>query len=147
MTDLSVRPPLLEMTRSHLLELMREPGILFWVFGFPILLAIGLGIAFRTRGPEKVGVAVIGEDRARIEAAVKALEASPDLAVERMTPELALEALRKTKISLVVDVGSATSSSTVYRFDPLQPESRVARLSADDALQRAAGRRDMLSPV
>jgi hypothetical protein len=29
-------------------EYLREPEALFWSFGFPILLAIGLGIAFRS---------------------------------------------------------------------------------------------------
>ncbi len=146
MTDLSVRHPLLEMTRSHLLELMREPGIMFWVFGFPIMLAVVLGIAFRSRGPEKVGVAVVG-DPARVERAVRALAEQPDLTAEAMAPEAAAEALRKTKVALVVDVGTVTSSRTVYHFDPLQPESRAAHLSADDALQRAAGRRDVLEPL
>ena len=30
-------------------EYTREPEALFWSFGFPILLAIGLGIAFRAK--------------------------------------------------------------------------------------------------
>ena len=34
----------------------------------------------------------------------------------------------------------------VYQFDPTRPESRSARSDADDALQRAAGRRDLLQP-
>src|ERR1700747_1710568 len=31
---------------ARLLELKREPEVVFWVFVFPILLALGLGIAF-----------------------------------------------------------------------------------------------------
>jgi len=33
-------------------ELRREPEVVFWVFGFPILLALGLGIAFRNKPAE-----------------------------------------------------------------------------------------------
>ena len=34
---------------ARLLEMKREPEVIFWVFGFPILLALGLGIAFRNK--------------------------------------------------------------------------------------------------
>src|SRR5215212_515738 len=39
-------------------EYTREPEALFWSFGFPILLAIGLGIAFRSKPADVVHVAV-----------------------------------------------------------------------------------------
>ncbi len=39
-------------------ELSREPEVVFWVFFFPVLLAVALGIAFRERPPDKVFVAV-----------------------------------------------------------------------------------------
>src|SRR3982750_3658054 len=41
-------------------EFIREPEAVFWTFIFPILLAAGLGIAFRQRGPDKVDVGVVG---------------------------------------------------------------------------------------
>jgi hypothetical protein len=34
---------------ARLLELKREPEVVFWVFVFPLLLALGLGIAFRNK--------------------------------------------------------------------------------------------------
>src|SRR5450432_2265334 len=43
----------------RLRELWREPEVIFWVFGFPILLALGLGIAFRDKPPEIVRVAIV----------------------------------------------------------------------------------------
>ena len=33
----------------RILELKREPEVVFWVFIFPLLLAAGLGIAFRNK--------------------------------------------------------------------------------------------------
>jgi len=48
--------PLYHLTLARVREAVREPGVLFWVFGFPILLAVGLGLAFRGRGPEPVVV-------------------------------------------------------------------------------------------
>jgi ABC-type multidrug transport system permease subunit len=48
-------------------------------------------------------------------------------------------ALRRGKISLFVEGDAAP----LYRFDPTRPDSRTARIEADDALQVAAGRRDV----
>ena len=50
-------------------------------------------------------------------------------------------ALRNGKVSLLVVPGEPPA----YRFDPTRPESRLARLVADAALQRAAGRADACS--
>src|SRR6266478_7091248 len=43
----------------RLRELWREPEVIFWVFGFPILLALGLGIAFRDKPAEISRVVVV----------------------------------------------------------------------------------------
>ncbi len=57
--------PLAELVKSRLREFLREPGYVFWVFGFPLLLAVGLGIAFREKAPElprvAVGCALVGD--------------------------------------------------------------------------------------
>jgi len=50
--------PLLHLVRARLLEFFREPEAIFWVYGFPLILAVGLGIAFSTRGPESQAVDV-----------------------------------------------------------------------------------------
>lgn len=36
-----------ELTRARILEFVREPEAIFWVFIFPVLLAVALGVAFR----------------------------------------------------------------------------------------------------
>src|SRR5258708_38349024 len=43
----------------RLRELWREPEVIFWVFGFPILLGLGLGIAFRDKPAEIVRGAIV----------------------------------------------------------------------------------------
>ena len=40
---------LYQLTAVRFLLLVREPEAIFWIFIFPILLALGLGIAFRNR--------------------------------------------------------------------------------------------------
>ena len=49
-----------QLTLVRFREFIREPEAVFWTFVFPILLAAGLGIAFRQRGPDKVQVGVVG---------------------------------------------------------------------------------------
>jgi ABC-2 type transport system permease protein len=41
---------LLALTHARLLEFVRDPAAVFWVFGFPVILAVVLGIAFRSQG-------------------------------------------------------------------------------------------------
>ena len=36
-------------------EFYREPEVVFWSFVFPILLAVGLGLAFRNRPAGRLG--------------------------------------------------------------------------------------------
>ena len=51
--------PVVQLTLMRLREMMREPGVLFWTFGFPVLISVALGIAFRVKGPEPVVVGAL----------------------------------------------------------------------------------------
>ena len=46
---------------ARLLELKREPEVVFWVFVFPMLLALGLGIAFRNKPADAASVAIVAD--------------------------------------------------------------------------------------
>jgi len=46
------RSPLVELTLARTKEFYREPGAMFWAFGFPVLLAVALGVAFRNKPPD-----------------------------------------------------------------------------------------------
>ncbi len=43
---------------ARMRELQREPEVIFWVFAFPLLLALGLGIAFRSKPVQTVSIAI-----------------------------------------------------------------------------------------
>ncbi len=138
-----VGPPLLELTRMRLLAFAREPAAIFWVFGFPVLLAVALGAAFRTRPPEDGRVAVVAGGREAMRAHAR-LEETAGLVASLVAAEEAAEALRIGEVDLVVsvDAGGGDSPRYRYRFDPTRPQSRTVRLAVDDALQRGLGRRD-----
>jgi ABC-2 type transport system permease protein len=131
--------PLIELTKARLREFFRERGLIFWVFGFPILMAVGLGLAFRNRPPEKPFIAVIAP--VPPSAASLALRDSPNVTAVLVSEEEALRGLARSKYALVVD---SRMPEPVYRYDPMQPEARLARALTDAELQRAAGRTDVL---
>jgi ABC-type multidrug transport system permease subunit len=131
-----VRSPLAELTLARIRELLREPEAVFWVFVFPVLLAAILGLAFRSRPPEALPVAVVTGPTAV--ARLAALAAEESLAPRALAEDEARRALGRGRVVLVI----SAAEPPVYQYDPTQPESRAARLAADAALQRAAGRAD-----
>ncbi|HEY6322890.1 MAG TPA: ABC transporter permease [Thermoanaerobaculia bacterium] len=176
---MSDRPsPLLQLTLSRFREFVREPEALFWVFAFPLLLAVALGLAFRDKAPDRIPIGLVagaGTDRA-----TTALARSPVLLARTMSPGEGREALRTGKISLLIEPGTPVPAtpppaapagppaparsraggaggagapageagvrrSWIFHFDQTRPDSRIARLEAEDALQRAAGRTDALA--
>ncbi len=135
-----VRHPLVELTLARVRELVREPEAVFWVFVFPIVLTAILGLAFRSRPPEALPVAVVEGPASA--ARLAALSSEPALKPEALGEAQARAALARGRVVLVVSAGEPPE----YVYDPTQPESRAARLAVDAALQRAAGRQDSFTP-
>ncbi len=131
--------PLVQLTLARMREFYREPEAIFWVFGFPLVLAFALGIAFRNRGPGELKVAVL---RTPGDSAIAvALDRSPALVAAVLDSAEARAQLRTGRIALLVVPGEPI----VYRYDSTRTESRLARLEADEVLQRARGRPDVAS--
>jgi ABC-2 type transport system permease protein len=133
---------------THLLaarmkELKREPEVIFWVFGFPIILALGLGIAFRNKPADATSVAVVSGPGAAETLAL--LERAPQHGSIRTRVLDAAQAelgFRLGKYDLVVK--PQPGGGVQYRYDPARPESVLSRAEVDAALQTAAGRKDPL---
>ncbi len=128
------------LLQMRMLELWREPEVIFWVFVFPLLLALGLGIAFREKPPDVTPIAVIAGSRAQ--QVVDLLNRSPEHAgihADVLSTSAALDGFRLGKYALVV---SMDDSGIHFRFDPARPESVLARQQVDDAIETAAGRKN-----
>jgi ABC-type multidrug transport system permease subunit len=145
--------PLLQLYLVRLRDFYRQPARVFWVYGFPTLLAIALGFAFQNRPPAPIAVDLVsGPGAAEIRAAItshnKALEREKDSGKPRLYaasievsegPEPKVKKRLNTgKTPLVIEPRG--SGSWTYRYDPTRPEASAARQVIDDVLQEAAGR-------
>jgi ABC-2 type transport system permease protein len=126
---------LYQLTLVRFLLLLREPEAVFWIFIFPILLAAGLGIAFRNRPPD---VLPVGATTPQL---TQALAADKGLAATTLDQAAGAHALAVGNILLLA---VQTPNGVEYKFDDTNPDARTARLLADRDLQDAAGRHDAM---
>src|SRR3954452_397131 len=90
--------PVVQLTLMRLRELRREPGTLFWVFGFPVLISIALGLAFRSTGPEPVIVGALPGVSGEITGAL----AAGGVKVKALDEATARNELRSGRVALVL---------------------------------------------
>ncbi len=121
---------LYQLTSARFRLLFREPEAVFWIFIFPILLAAGLGIAFRNRPPDVLPVAATTSQLTQSLAEDKILTAST------MDEAAGTRALATGKILLLA---VQQAGGVAYRYDDTNPDARTARLIVDRDLQAAAG--------
>ena len=129
---------------ARMLELKREPEVVFWVFVFPLLLALGLGIAFRNKPGNAVSVAIVqGAGSQETQNRIARSPQHDQFKVQVLDEDEARNGFRLGKFDLVIEPGS--SGALRYRYDPARPDSVLAKAEADDALQAAVGRKDAVA--
>ncbi len=124
---------LYQLTMVRFLLFLREPEAIFWIFVFPILLAVGLGIAFRNRPAD---VLQVGATTTQL---TQALATDKGLTAATMDEAAGTHALATGNILLLA---IQRADGVAYKYDDTNPDARTARLLADRAIQTAAGRRD-----
>lgn len=124
---------LYQLTMVRFRLFLREPEAIFWIFVFPILLAMGLGIAFRNRPPDVLQVAGTTTQL------TQALAGDKGLTATTMDEVAGTRALATGTILLLA---IQQHEGVAYKYDDTNPDARTARLVADRAIQTAAGRRD-----
>lgn len=127
---------LYQLTATRLKLTLREPEAIFWIFVFPILLAIGLGIAFRNRPADVLPVGATTEQLTQALAADKGLKAT------EMDESAGVHALA---VGTIVLLAEQRGDGVVYRYDNTNPDARTARMIADRAIEVAAGRKDVVT--
>ena len=145
--------PLGQLVLARLREFYREPEAVFWVYGFPLVMIVILGIAFQSKTVERVTVDVLAGPLAEETAESIYTSSKPgelEFSVEVNDAATARNRLRTGKTDLVVISNFAPASGLVdiksrtyqYELDKTRAESRLARGAVHEVLQQAAGRRD-----
>jgi ABC-type multidrug transport system permease subunit len=127
------RSSLFQLTLVRFRLFLREPEAIFWIFCFPILLAMGLGIAFRNRPAD---VLQVGATTMQL---TQALAADKGLTSVTIDEQAGTHALATGSILLLA---IQKPEGVAYKYDDTNPDARTARLLADRAIQTAAGRRE-----
>jgi len=125
---------IVQLTLVRIREFVREPEAVFWAVLFPVMITLGLGIAFRSRPDPVLKIAASP-------AIAATLRSEPGLDVKDLPPAAARDALRIGSVALYVERESP-AGPVVFHYDDTNPEGRNARTLADRAIQRAAGRVD-----
>src|ERR1700733_3675088 len=124
---------LYQLTMVRFRLFLREPEAIFWIFIFPILLAAGLGIAFRNRPAD---VLQVGATTSQL---TQALAANKGLKATTIDEVAGTHALATGDILLLA---IQKPDGVEYKYDDTNPDARAARLVADRAVQAAAGQRE-----
>jgi len=137
------RHPFVSLIAARIREFCREPAAIFWVYVFPLILVVALGVAFRNKPVGGFTVAVqVGSwaDRVR-----QILERDGRFRVSIGDAEETRLRLRTGRAELVIVPPSGADQGYAYYFDPTQANGVLARSLADELLQRDAGRRDAVA--
>jgi ABC-type polysaccharide/polyol phosphate export permease len=137
-------------------EFFRHPSAIFWVYIFPVLMAIVLGMAFENPNAETFIVDVQSAPGAAL--IVSALgKTRPEIVIRtRSVDEATARMNLKTGRTMLVVVPKSTDGvagvgpsldalQVEYLFDATRQDSVAARRTVDDVLQRAAGRQDAIA--
>lgn len=123
--------PFLHLLISRLREFYREPHALFWVYGFPLILAVGLGLAFKDRKPEPPRVDV--QEGPNAEALAAHLREVGILAAVHSEADCRE---RRRVGKTVLYVVPVQDDGWQFVLDEAQAEAVSARYQVDDALVR-----------
>jgi len=121
---------LFQLTATRFRLFLREPEAIFWTYAFPIIMAVGLGLAFRNRPPDKLQVAATTPQLAQALAGDKTLTAAT------MDESSGTKSLGTGGILLLA---IQKPDGVIYKYDETNPDARSARLLADHAVETAAG--------
>ena len=149
---------LFQLVISQFKLFFREPGVVFWSFGFPVVMAWILGIAFANKGEILRNVAIVTENPAVVSALPKWLHEKSGTVDNQLSGEAELEwevgmnagdqarfrframseeeavlALKRGQISLWIEGSPETNLS--YRFDPDNADARLTYLLLETAFR------------
>src|SRR5438132_765113 len=130
-----------QLVLSRFREFFREPEVIFWVYGFPLILAIGLSIAFSRNKPEPPVVDIQGSASDLEVKELMELLRAEKMKAEAHPLEECRARLRQGKTALYIipsskAITSQKSDELVYAYDQTRPEGVLARHWAEAMVLR-----------
>ncbi len=163
---------LVQLFLAHFREIIREPGVIFWGIVFPILMALGLGIAFTKKADVIHHVAIIEinrptvsmeDDQSKIEDFLQnyctkgeAEEDKPTFYQLKLTDEKLgnttflfrksswTEAMVLLKRGKLSIVLDEKNDRVIFHFDPLNPEARLTYLQLSRIMNAGENKRSAI---
>jgi ABC-2 type transport system permease protein len=125
--------PVWELFVTRVRLFLREPAAIFWVYGFPILMLVTLGVAFRDNPQENIAVDVVGAPENS--PVLSSLQNDRRFKVVTNPKEDWKKRLQYGKTDLVVEV-TPEAGERGYRYweEPRRAESRLAHYAVDAVL-------------
>ncbi|MBF0441062.1 MAG: ABC transporter permease [Oligoflexales bacterium] len=135
--------PLYQLVKMRILDFVRDPAAIFWTFGFPIVLAIGLGTAFHQQEPLSGKIAVVGPAASRV---IPALGTGKGIVLAKMDEAGAMMELNKGDLDLVLLARENLERKIEldYHFDMMQPGALGIRCHINDSVQKYFGSLDSI---
>ncbi len=133
-----------QLLSAHFKEIIREPGVIFWGVIFPILMSLGLGIAFTQKQDTLRKVAIIAHETPNfLDSILSGYASSAGTPAESTVYKLTIEnekmgnttfrfysmnwdealiALKRGVVNVIIDEADGKIG---YRFDPLNPDAQL----------------------
>src|SRR5438552_15050189 len=143
--------PIWHLTISRMRVFYREPAAVFWVYGFPLVMALSLGTAFHEDRKNKIAVDLV----ANVNAGAKLSEgeasqaprslldirdklaANPDFEIHTLPTDDWHKRLQAGKTDLVIEILSGGEQAFQLWDEPHRTESRLARFAVEVTLLRS----------
>ena len=145
---------LYQLTLTQFLETIREPAVLFWGIGFPVLLTIGLGLAFTGTSESKYRIAIVENRTTNLDSllsvyGIEEWEQGKSVVSWRVIDEIvgntqflfsrtrwdeAIVALKRGDADLIV---TDSIGETVYHFDPQNSQAQLAYMKLSGLIKDA----------
>ena len=126
--------PLGQLVAARIKEFYREPMAVFWVYGFPLLMAAALGLAFRASPTESITIDIVGSGD--VEKVAEKFRADKRFQIVTDAGEDWRRRLQSGKTDLVIEVAGAGSAPIAFHDQPHRAESQKAVWAADNVLFR-----------
>jgi len=129
--------PFLQLVLARLKEFYREPIALFWVYGFPLIMALVLGIAFSRREPEPSLVDIQDTPDAGLAEEIRSHLEKNGIKAELHSAAESFQRLKTGKTELYLVAHRDTNGVHVqFHYDKARDEADKARLDVTAALDR-----------